>query len=268
MLKSISTSVSLFVSLSLSLCLSFSLCACTYTPNSSFQICFIIGKIKSHVFSLPLCFYVHLRMLHPIHIKISSWYFQCQREFPLVICLKQLIRFYLSYCSRGKRLQYRTELNFSYSTNSWWFTVNVQCERSSGWKNLGRNLIDVKAGRRRNSIRYQEWEFLYKLSSTGQVHGPVKKRAQKTLTKILSIRESLSSVTHHHILGVLHHNLNIRCSLAVRAGKGLKTNSYCTDEKTETYRGWVLCTRSHASRCRELHWRQSPEPKPRKLFCE
>lgn len=56
-------------------------------------------------------------------------------------CLKQQDRFYSSYCSRGERLQCRTELDSKYGKDSWGFIASGQNEGVGGWKITKRNLI-------------------------------------------------------------------------------------------------------------------------------
>lgn len=63
------------------------------------------------------------------------------RETSPNIHLKWQDRFYLSYCSQGKRFQCRSQLNSEYSKDSWGFIASGQSEGVSGWKITKRNLM-------------------------------------------------------------------------------------------------------------------------------
>lgn len=83
---------------------------------------------------------------HQIVSGLLTWR-SYQRKIVPNICLKTDI-FYSSYCSRGERIQYRTELNSKHRKDNYRFVANEQREDISGWNINKRNLITYAAGGR------------------------------------------------------------------------------------------------------------------------
>lgn len=129
---------------------------------------------------------------HEDWVNFELWEGIKEKLYPTFV-LKWLDRFYLSYCSRREKLQYRTELNSKHSKDSCRYIAHGQREGVSGWKITKRNLIRysvcVRGGVYSHSIRLSrlrtrphwekgskepDWSFFVRGEADCLCRGPVK----------------------------------------------------------------------------------------------